>query len=154
MIEILNPDTLEPCKENEIGVAVYTTLWEKGFPLLRYWTGDLMHITYEKCACGSALPRIFYKGRLDDSFYLNGRYVFPEELENCLFSFGLYHDYLAILREDGTITVKIEKSLNFSVPSEIENSIKEIFGQKTNVEYYMPGELGYSGHGLRFLKER
>lgn len=154
MIEILDPNTLKPCAENEVGVAVYTTLWEKGFPLLRYWTGDLMSVSYEKCSCGSYLPRIFYKGRLDDSFYLNDRYVFPEELENCLFSYGFYHDYLAILNEDETITVKVEKELSVDSNVNMEDEIKKIFGENTFIEYYMPGELHYPGHGLRFLKER
>jgi len=154
MIEILNPVTLEPCKENEVGVAVYTTLWEKGFPLLRYWTGDLISVSYEKCKCGSIYPRIFYKGRIDDSFWLKGQYIFPEELENCLFSYGFYHDYYAILHEDESVTVKIEKELNIESNQEMEERIKEIFGKTTCIEYYMPGELQYPGHGLRFLKER
>ena len=36
---------------------------------------------------------------------------------------------------------------------EMEELIKEIFHCKTFIEYYMPGELRYPGHGLRFLKE-
>jgi len=153
MIEILNPKTLEPCSPGEIGVAVYTTLWEKGFPLLRYWTGDLMSVTYEKCKCGSELPRIRYMGRLDDSFCINDKYIFPEALENILFSNGYYHEYLAVLSNDKTITVKIEKELNMNENKDMELQILDLFEENTTVEYYMPGELGYHGHGLRFIKE-
>ena len=85
---------------------------------------------------------------------MGGRYVFPEELENCLFSYGFYHDYLAILHEDATITVKVEKELNVETSILMEEEIKNIFGEKTTIEYYMPGEFHYPGHGLRFLKER
>lgn len=153
MIEILNPITLQPCEPGEIGVAVYTTLWEKGFPLLRYWTGDLMSITYDICKCGSCLPRIRYKGRLDDSFNINGKYIFPEALENILFSYGYYHEYLAFLSKDNTVLVKIEKDLGHKENREMEMQIEALFGLPTTVEYNMPGELGYHGHGLRFVKE-
>lgn len=153
MIEILDPKTLQPCAPGEIGVAVYTTLWGKGFPLLRYWTGDLMCITHEKCKCGSNLPRIRYKGRLDDSFYIGDKYIFPEALENILFSHGYYHEYLAVLCRDNTVTVKVEKELNKSGNTEMESQIEDLFGLRTTIDYYMPGELGYHGHGLRFIKE-
>lgn len=153
MIEILNPKTLQPCAPGEIGVAVYTTLWNKGFPLLRYWTGDLMCISYGKCKCGSNLPRIHYKGRLDDSFYIHDKYIFPEALENILFSYGYYHEFLAVLGRDNTITVKVEKELIKNKNSVMESKIKKLFGLQTKINYYMPGELGYNGHGLRFIKE-
>lgn len=36
MIEIVDPQNGKPVGNGEPGVAVYTTLWDKGFPLLRY----------------------------------------------------------------------------------------------------------------------
>ena len=71
-----------------------------------------------------------------------------------MFSYGFYHDYLAILNEDETITVKVEKELSVDSNVNMEDEIKKIFGENTFIEYYMPGELHYPGHGLRFLKER
>ena len=84
MIEIVNPTTGKPVNIGEIGVAVYTTLWDKGFPLLRYWTDDLMSLDFSKCECGSVNPRLFFKGRLNDCFIINGEYIFPENEENIL----------------------------------------------------------------------
>ncbi len=66
-LEILHEKDCKPVKPGETGVAVYTTLWEKGFPLLRYWSDDLMHMDESVCACGSDLPRIFFHGRVEDS---------------------------------------------------------------------------------------
>lgn len=66
LLEIVDPVTKQPVKPGERGVAVYTTLWDKGFPLLRYWTGDVMSVTFEPCPCGSREPRMFYYGRLSD----------------------------------------------------------------------------------------
>ena len=153
MIEILDPKTLQLCAPGKVGVAVYTTLWEKGFPLLRYWTGDLMSITYDICKCGSALPRIRYKGRLDDSFFIDSHYIFPEDLENILFSYGFCYEYLAILCKSNTVIVKVEKELSKPKNRNMENEVNELFGLPTKIDYYMPGELGYHGSGLRFIKE-
>ena len=36
ILEILDPDTLEPVKEGEIGEMVYTTLKKEGAPMIRY----------------------------------------------------------------------------------------------------------------------
>ena len=90
---------------------------------------------------------------MDDSFNIGDQYIFPEALENILFSHGYYHEYLAVLCRDNTITVKVEKELNKSENAEMESQIKDLFGLNTTVDYYMPGELGYHGHGLRFIKE-
>ena len=49
MIEIVDPSTGRSLDIGEVGVAVYTTLWDKGFPLLRYWTDDLMKLDYSQC---------------------------------------------------------------------------------------------------------
>lgn len=52
MIELLDPISKMPVPEGQPGIAVYTSLWEKGFPLLRYWTDDLMIVDRSKCKCG------------------------------------------------------------------------------------------------------
>ena len=39
--EIINPDTLEPCKEGETGELVFTTITKEALPLFRYRTKDL-----------------------------------------------------------------------------------------------------------------
>ncbi len=87
--EIINPDTLEPCKEGEVGELVFTTLTKEALPLFRYRTKDLTSITYEKCECGRTLARISrFKGRSDDMLIIRGVNVFPSQVEAALLEIG------------------------------------------------------------------
>ena len=148
MIEIINPKTMEPVSEGEAGVAVYTTLWDKGFPLLRYWTDDVMYITHEPCACGRDLPRLFYLGRLNDSYEIEGTYVFPENVENILFKYGNIGEYV-VEREEDRYLVKTESNV-IDVAPEMLEELKHLFRTDVKVEVVTPGCLNYDGHGKRF----
>lgn len=152
MIELINLETKMPAAEGETGIAVYTSLWRKGFPLLRYWTDDVMEIKYGKCSCGSELPKIYFHGRLGDCISLENRKIFPKMLEEILLSNGLVHDYRAVKKED-KITVYIEKDPEIKVSEECISSIRELFTADTNIEYTEPGELHYAGHGKKFFDE-
>jgi phenylacetate-coenzyme A ligase PaaK-like adenylate-forming protein len=56
--EILDPDTLEPVAENEIGLVAMTHLDRRGTCLLRFMVGDLCSLNYEVCPnCGRWEPR-------------------------------------------------------------------------------------------------
>jgi len=83
LIEIIDPETKLPVVPGRKGVAVYTTLWDKGFPLIRYWTGDIMRLDPTPCRCKSAMPRLWVYGRLADCTMRDGDYVFPEEQDFC-----------------------------------------------------------------------
>jgi len=48
----------ENAAEEEKGEIVYTALDFRGTVVLRYKTGDIGSITYEKCSCGRTVPRI------------------------------------------------------------------------------------------------
>jgi len=83
--EIINPETLEPCKEGEVGELVFTTITKEALPLFRYRTRDLTSITYDKCECGRTLARISrFKGRSDDMLIIRGVNVFPSQVEAAL----------------------------------------------------------------------
>jgi phenylacetate-CoA ligase len=87
--EIINPDTLAPCKEGEVGELVFTTITKEALPLFRYRTKDLTSITYEPCECGRTLARIArFKGRSDDMLIIRGVNVFPSQVEAALLAMG------------------------------------------------------------------
>lgn len=66
-IEIIDPVTLEPLPDGELGEVVITTLVKEGAPLIRYRTHDLSRILPGECACGSKYPRLdVIMGRTDD----------------------------------------------------------------------------------------
>ena len=64
-IEILDPVTLEPVPDGEMGEIVITTLVKEGAPLIRYRTHDLSRIIPGECPCGSGNsgPKVGAGGR-------------------------------------------------------------------------------------------
>jgi phenylacetate-CoA ligase len=83
--EIINSESLQPCKEGEVGELVFTTITKEALPLFRYRTKDLTSINYGKCECGRTLARISkFKGRSDDMLIIRGVNVFPSQVESAL----------------------------------------------------------------------
>ena len=148
MIEIVDPQSGKPVGNGEPGVAVYTTLWDKGFPLLRYWTDDMMIVSHEKCACGSRYPRLFYLGRVADCFVVDSSYIFPESLENILFKYGFIGEYRAEKTEDRYL-IKTEGN-EHSLSNDMKAEIGTLFHAEVQIEIVPPGSLNYNGHGRRF----
>lgn len=106
-VEVLDPVTREPVEPGQPGVAVYTTLWKKGSPLLRYWSDDFVTLRTEPCACGQAYPRLRYHGRLADHAYLNGRLVFPVDVEEIIMGHAFGDEYVCTY-QDGAVDVTVE----------------------------------------------
>lgn len=131
--EIINPDTLEPCKEGEIGELVFTTLTKEALPLLRYRTKDLTGITYEPCECGRTIARISrFKGRSDDMLIIRGVNVFPSQVEAALLEMGETspHYILIVDRINNLdvleIQVEVEERFFSDEIKELENLTKKI----------------------------
>ncbi len=85
ILEIINPQTLQPLAEGETGEIVMTTLQRQATPLLRYRTRDLSHWVGGHCPCGRGHRRLArIKGRSDDMLIINGVNVFPSQIEDVL----------------------------------------------------------------------
>ena len=99
LVEILDPETLEPVPDGEIGELVMTTLDREAMPLIRYRTRDLTRIIPGRCACGRTHARIDrIAGRSDDMFIIKGCNVFPMQIEGVLLKIPeVGSDYLITL---------------------------------------------------------
>ena len=87
-MEIVNPVTLEPVKDGEIGEMVLTTINREAMPLFRYRTRDLTCIIPGDCPCGRTHRRIArIKGRSDDMMIVKGVNIFPIQIEKILMNF-------------------------------------------------------------------
>ncbi len=97
--EIINPDTLEPVPEGEVGELVMTTLDRQAMPLIRYRTRDLTRFLPGECPCGRTHRRIDrITGRTDDMFIVKGCNIFPMQVEKILMNFPeIGHNYLIVL---------------------------------------------------------
>jgi len=131
--EILNPDTLQPCAENETGELAFTTLTKEGIPLIRYRTRDLTSISYDKCECGRTTARLSrFKGRSDDMLIIRGVNVFPSQVEAALLEMGETspHYMMIVDRVNNLDTlevqVEVDEAFFFDRISELENLTKKI----------------------------
>lgn len=113
IVEIVDPETLEPVPDGEIGELVLTSIRREAMPLLRYRTRDLTRVLGRSCPCGRNHIRIDrMKGRSDDMMVLKGVNIFPIQIEKILMQFPeLASNYLITLTTDSdndNMTVEVE----------------------------------------------
>lgn len=115
IVEIVDPQTLEPVPEGEVGELVLTTINREAMPLLRYRTRDLTRILPGECPCGRHHKRLDrMKGRSDDMMILKGVNIFPIQIETVLMQFEeLGNNYLITLtNEEANDLMTVEVELN------------------------------------------
>ncbi|MDD4923139.1 MAG: phenylacetate--CoA ligase, partial [Bacteroidales bacterium] len=157
IVEIINPDTLEPVKEGEVGELVLTTINREAMPLLRYRTRDLTSILPGECPCGRHHARLDrMKGRSDDMIILKGVNIFPIQVENILMNFKeLGTDYLITLEtieSNDEMLVEVELSDMFtddfsrlqSLSREITHQLKDELLVTPKVKIVKKGSLPQS----------
>ncbi len=141
LVEVIDPDTLEPCRPGETGVLVLTDLTRENMPLLRYWTGDMTTLSPEPCPCGRTHARSVggIRGRTDELVMFRGAKFYPLQVERVLSSFGsLGEQYGIILERDPTTwldrcTIQVEAAPSEPLPAP---------GMDTRVARRLQDELG------------
>ena len=120
LLEILDPITLEPVPEGEVGELVITTLTKEAFPMIRYRTRDLTRFIPGPCACGRTMRRMQrVMGRTDDMLIIKGVNVFPMQIEKVLFEVeGIEPHYQIIVDRENhadrlTVLVEVMESIFF-----------------------------------------
>lgn len=132
LVEIIDPETLQPLPDGEIGELILTTLDRNMMPLIRYRTRDLTRIIPGECPCGRTHRRIDrIKGRSDDMFIIKGVNIFPMQIEKILVQFpelgSNYLITLETLHNQDEIIVEVElNELSTDNYIELENTRKEI----------------------------
>ncbi|MCR4837116.1 MAG: phenylacetate--CoA ligase [Bacteroidaceae bacterium] len=129
IVEIVNPETLEPVPDGEIGELVLTTLCREAMPLLRYRTRDLTRVLGRNCPCGRNHVRIDrMRGRSDDMIVLRGVNIFPIQIEKILMQFPeLASNYLITLTTD-------EDNDNMTVEVELEELFTDDYSRLLDLE--------------------
>ncbi|MBP5346393.1 MAG: phenylacetate--CoA ligase [Bacteroidales bacterium] len=124
IVEIVDPETLEPVSDGEIGELVLTSIKREAMPLLRYRTRDLTRVLGRTCPCGRNHVRIDrMKGRSDDMMVLRGVNIFPIQIEKILMNFKeLASNYLITLTTD-------QDNDNMTVEVELEELFTDDYGR-------------------------
>ena len=119
LVEIVDPETLEPVPDGQLGELVITTLTRECSPLIRYRTRDLTRIIDEPCACGRTHRKIDrIVGRTDDMLIIRGVNVFPSQIEQVIIGFPeIVPHYQIVLTTKGTldhVELRVETAPDFS----------------------------------------
>ncbi|MFQ6722121.1 AMP-binding protein, partial [Bordetella pertussis] len=167
LTEILDPVTLKPVSEGEVGEIVITTLTKEASPVIRWRTHDLVRLSSHPYDCPSGrrgmrkIGRII--GRSDDMIKFKGVIVFPSQIEDVITGVaGVVKEAWQIYIDKecmtiGTMTVAIEASAQAGRPAEqLSNEVgREIharLGMKVCVECHPEGTLPrYEAKAVRVL---
>lgn len=150
--EIIDPETLEPLPDGEIGELVFTTLGKEGFPMVRYRTRDLCYLMRDKCGCGRTTVRMSkILGRTDDMLIIRGVNVFPSQIEEVIAKFEeLTINYMIYVgRENNKDTFDLEVEL---APGLAIDNIKFIEELRGRLDHALRDMLGI-GCKVKFLNE-
>ena len=167
--EIINPETLEPAADGELGELVFTTLTKEGIPLIRYRTKDLTSIIREKCECGRTSVRITrFKGRSDDMLIIRGVNVFPSQVEAALINVEEVtpHYMMIVDRVNNldTLEIQVEVDVKYytdeirgieALTKKIAGVIQSALGINAKIKLMGPGSLKRSeGKAVHVIDNR
>jgi phenylacetate-CoA ligase len=152
VIEIVDPETLDPVPDGVEGEIVLTTLRKEATPLIRYRTRDLSRMLPGPCACGRPYPRMArLTGRTDDMVKVRGVAVFPSQIDSVLSSLdGVGSEYQLHVRRDDAgrdeALVRIEALLveeqqRAGLAAEVQHALRDGLGVRFDVELVGIGEL-------------
>ncbi len=167
--ECIDPETLEPVKDGELGELVFTSLTKEALPILRYRTRDLAVLDRSPCPCGRTGVRMSrVKGRSDDMLIIRGVNLFPSQIEEALLRVeATAPHYLIEVSRPGAldeVTVKVEvRPGDFKdemrqmveLRDRIDREIHAVTGIRMTVELVAPNTLERSqGKAKRVIDHR
>lgn len=62
----------EPAPSRYRGIVSWTSLGIRDQPVVKYAVNDLVEIDLRRCGCGDASPRLLFRHRVDEAFFLYG----------------------------------------------------------------------------------
>ena len=152
ILEILDPETLEPVAPGEVGEMVVTTLRKEAAPLIRYRTHDLTRLIPGQCTCGCCLPRHDHiLGRSDDMIIVRGVNIYPGQIAEILGMFPqMGSEYQILLtRKEGRDFMSLKAERAEGVPdddcgrlaSAVADALHRHLLVGAQVEVLVPGSL-------------
>ncbi len=139
--EIVDPRTLEPLPEGEVGELVLTTLAREGMPVIRYRSKDLTRFIPGECPCGRKHRRIDrIMGRADDMIIIKGVNIYPMQIERVLMSLPeVGQNYVIELEREGYLDqmrIKVEVKDEY-----FEEDMRRLKGLQQKISKYLQEEI-------------
>jgi phenylacetate-CoA ligase len=150
--EVVDKDSGEPLPEGQAGVLVLTTLTKEAMPLIRYWTGDITRIYYDKGGKRTFIKMAPIMGRADDMLIIRGVNLFHTQVEAVLSHFpACSANYQLIIIKEGyhdKVSVRVEASHSAEgLAQSLEGRLKSETGLTMAVELCSPGSIPRSEGG-------
>ncbi len=154
--EIVDKDDLnKPVDEGRRGAVVYTHLWRRHQPMIRFAPGDESYVSFGPCPCGRTYPRMpeGVLGRLDDMLVIRGANLFPSTIETGLRQVpGLGAEFRILVSKNGALDevhVEVERAADSGLSSDAvneltsatEGALRRIAGIRIGVTVLDPGAL-------------
>jgi phenylacetate-CoA ligase len=153
-----------PVKPGETGELVFTSLYRKAMPLLRYRTRDIVRLSDRRCPCGRTLTA-FEGGvlaRLDDMKKVRGIIVYPRRIEELVRPHDGVDEFQIVFRRvEGLddILVRVDPSPALGADERtrlvatLEDDLRLGLGIRVTVEAVEPGALPRWDHKARRVKD-
>jgi phenylacetate-CoA ligase len=158
ILEILDPDTLEPVPEGEIGEMVVTTLTKEAVPLIRYRTRDLTRLIPGSCPCGSVLPRHDrLLGRSDDMIIFRAVNIYPGQVDHVLSGIDAIGSEFQIIvdrREDGRDYMRIKVEAAQGVDTAQFDDLSKRISREVKKQIMVSAEVEMVPYGILPRSER
>lgn len=156
-VESLDPATMQPVEDGEVGELVITNLITESAPLIRFRIKDLVRLDRSTCACGRTFLRLDggILGRSDDMFQFAGINIFPSALENTIREIAEFsEEYQIHVPKQGSgnpLLIKVEPKEASLTPTELQAAKEELIGQiKLNITITPKVEIVEIGELPRF----
>ncbi len=157
--EILD-DQDRPVRPGERGELVFTSLYRKAMPLLRYRTRDLVQLADRPCPCGRTLLALEggVLARLDDMKKVRGIIVYPRRIEEIVRGHDGVDEFQIVFRRvEGLddILLRVDPAPALGPPERaglqraLEEALRVGLGIRVSVELTSPGALPRWDHKAR-----
>ena len=161
--EVLDPQD-RPVGDGGRGELVFTSLYRRAMPLIRYRTRDIVQVADRRCPCGRTL--IAFEGgvlaRLDDMKKVRGIIVYPRRIEELVRPHTAVDEFQIVFRRHAgldEIVVRIDPSPSLSLAeraglrARLEESLRTGLGLRATVEITEPGALPRWDHKAKRVRD-
>jgi phenylacetate-CoA ligase len=136
--EVLDPATHRPVPPGERGVLTVTSLVHEVMPLVRYYTGDLVRLGVDACACGEPAATIEVMGRYDDIIEIGGAKVTAYDILDAAYDaadrIGTRIFFVLVRRHGLHVLMEVEDPARAET-SGIERELSQRLAMRVTVEF-------------------
>lgn len=145
--EVVDPETMEPTPDGEIGELLMTNLGRLGSPLIRYGTGDRVRVRYasRKTSAQNRSPQLpgllvlegGILGRGDDMVTIRGNNVYPSSVEAIVREFtdvAEFQMYVTTDRAMSQLTIHVEPTPDCLDTNKLTGRITQVVRERLNFQ--------------------